>query len=140
MSFGFGFSFPAWIVLSSGIFTPAAPVSVVPPVISGNTVEGSVLTVTSNGVWTGYPPPTYTYQWQNAGVDILGETASTYTTVAGDVGDAIRCVVTATNSQGSASANSNEITVTSSSIGDVLLLESGDDLLLENGDRILLET
>jgi hypothetical protein len=95
---------------------PAAPVSVVAPTISGSAVSGSVLSVSSNGTWSGYPSPTFAYQWQNAGVDIDGETGSTYTTVAGDVGDAITVVVTATNSEGSASASSNAITVTAAPV------------------------
>ena len=39
-----------------------------------------------------------------------------YTTVAGDVGDAIDCVVTATNANGSASADSNDIVVTAAPV------------------------
>ncbi len=65
-----------------------APANTTPPEISGDTVEGSTLSC-STGSWTGNPAPTFTYQWRNATVDIAGETNSTYTTVSGDVGDAI---------------------------------------------------
>jgi len=43
--------------------------------------------------WTG--SPAFTYQWTRDGVDIVGETASTYTTVPADDGAAIMCVVEA---------------------------------------------
>ena len=49
--------------------SPVAPANTVLPVISGSTVVGNVLTTTS-GTWTGFPAPTFTYQWQRAaGVD-----------------------------------------------------------------------
>lgn len=79
-----------------------APTNTTPPAISGTDLEeGDELTVWP-GVWTG--GPTFTYQWKNAGVNISGATAATYTLVAGDAGDAITCTVTGTNSAGNASA------------------------------------
>lgn len=75
------------------------------PVVSGTAQVGQTLTVT-NGTWKGYQP-VYTRQWQKAGVNITGATATTYVPVAGDVGSAIRCIVTATNHIGSVSATSN---------------------------------
>ncbi len=90
--------------------TPIPPVNTVAPVVSGLTPVGSTLT-TTNGTWTGTPTIAFTYQWQNAGVDIVGETASTYVTQAGDAGDAVRCVVTGTNAAAAVAANSNAITV-----------------------------
>jgi hypothetical protein len=82
------------------------PVNVVAPVVSGTATSGQTLS-TTNGTWIGVPTPTYTYQWQRGGSNISGATSSSYTLVNGDVGSAIRCVVTATNAVGSASANSN---------------------------------
>jgi hypothetical protein len=87
------------------------PANTVAPVISGAAEEGSVLTV-ADGTWTGNPAPSFTHQWQADGVGIAGQTATTYTTVTDDVGKAITCRVTATNSQGSVNATSNAITVT----------------------------
>jgi hypothetical protein len=87
----------------------SAPSNTVAPVASGTPTTGQNLSCTT-GTWTGSPTPTYTYQWQRAGVNIGGATASTYTLVEADEGNAIRCVVTATNASGSASANSNAIT------------------------------
>jgi len=98
----------AYLVLGAA----AAPVNVVAPVVSGPLGIGSTLSCTT-GTWTGSPPPTFTYQWQNNGSDLVGETASTYVTVSTDDGDLIRCVVTATNTEGSASANSNAVVPTS---------------------------
>jgi hypothetical protein len=66
------------------------------PVISGTLDYGNVLTC-SDGTWTGTPAPTYTYQWQKNGTNISGQTASTYTSVFGDVGATITCEVTGSN-------------------------------------------
>ena len=86
------------------------PVNVFAPVASGNNIVGETLSVT-DGTWTGTLPITYTYQWKRDFLDILGATNSTYTTVLADLGEKIRCFVTATNIVGSASASSNSITI-----------------------------
>ena len=88
-----------------------SPVNTVAPVISGNTLVGSVLSCTQ-GTWTGDAPITYTYQWKKNTINISGQTNSTYTSVAGDVGATITCMVTGTNVAGNASATSNGIVVT----------------------------
>lgn len=97
---------------SAGSTIVAAPVNTVAPAVTGTTTINNLQTC-STGTWTGYPTPTYTYQWQeNTGswANISGQTASTYTpTVVGDY----RCVVTATNSQGASSANTATVTITS---------------------------
>jgi len=87
-----------------------APVNVVAPVASGNNIVGQTLSVT-NGTWAGTLPITYSYQWKRDFIDILGATNSTYTTVLADSGEKIRCIVTATNIVGSASASSNSIII-----------------------------
>lgn len=91
-----------------GQTTVIAPANVLPPVVTGVGYVGYTLT-TTNGSWTGVPAPTFTYQWQRNEVDISGATASTYAVTLADEGLRIRCVVTATNSAGNASANSNTI-------------------------------
>ena len=93
-------SAPSWI----------APANTVLPVISGNPYEGEVLTSTE-GTWTG-DSLTITYQWQNDGVDIVGETSSTYTATGLAIDDVITCDVTATNYAAKVKATSNDLTIT----------------------------
>ena len=79
------------------------------PTVSGIAAVGKTLT-TTNGSWN--YASSYGYQWQRCDAsgancaNISGATASTYTTVSADQGSTLRSVVTATNSSGSASANS----------------------------------
>ena len=91
---------------SNSITTYSVPANTVAPVVSGTAQFGQTLS-TTNGTWTGVPSPSFSYQWQRAGSNIGGATGSTYQLVSADVGNAIRCVVTATNVAGSSSANSN---------------------------------
>jgi hypothetical protein len=98
------------LLMSVGNSYSAAPVNSVAPVVTGTATVGSTLT-TTNGTWSGSPTPTFTYQWQRATSNISGETASTYVIQSADVNSTVRCVVTATNPLGAASANSNSITV-----------------------------
>jgi hypothetical protein len=87
------------------------PSNSVAPVISGTAQEGQTLTC-STGTWSG--SPTYTYQWKRNGSNIGSATNSTYTLVTADVGQSIKCTITATNFIGSATADSNTVTPTSS--------------------------
>lgn len=83
------------------------------------TGDGGKIGVRANSTFNGYVDnitaghivtPSFTYQWQRDGVDISGETGSTYTTDFGtDYGKQITCVVTAHNSEGTASASSNSL-------------------------------
>lgn len=82
---------------------PVLPTNTTPPSIAGTAQVGQVLTA-NPGVWTG--SPALTYQWQANSVNISGATGSTYTPVVGQVGQAIRVVVTGTTSRGAVSANS----------------------------------
>lgn len=75
------------------------------PVVSGTAQVGQTLT-TTNGTWAGNAPA-FSYQWKRNGTVNVGTDQNTYVPVAGDVGFPISCVVTATNSTGSASATSN---------------------------------
>jgi len=85
------------------------PSNSVAPAVSGTAVVGQVLT-TTNGTWSGTAPITYSYQWKRGATNI-GTNASTYTLVAADAGQSIKCVVTATNVAGSASADSNTLAI-----------------------------
>lgn len=91
---------------------PAAPVNRSAPVVSGHDSDGSTLTSTT-GSWSGYPSPTYAYQWKSDAANV-GTDQNTYVTQAGDIGKSITCTVTATNTEGSAAQASNGITVTTS--------------------------
>ena len=83
---------------------PSAPANSSLPTIDNTTpTQGDTLTV-SDGTWTGFPAPTFTYQWQRTGVDISGATGSGYTTTVDDVGETITCEVTGTNASGAAMA------------------------------------
>lgn len=69
------------------------------PVISGTASVGETLTATA-GAWLGSGPISATYQWQSEGVDIEGETGSTYVVGSGESGNDITVVVTATGNTG----------------------------------------
>src|SRR5205823_2859725 len=67
------------------------PVNAVAPTASGTTNVGDTLAA-GNGTWTGYPTPTFTYQWKRCDSDGLnctaigGATASTYVIALADQG------------------------------------------------------
>lgn len=86
---------------------PAAPANTVAPVVSELTYVGSTLT-TTNGTWTD-SPTSFTYQWFSAGVAIPGATNNTYVSQMSDLGNLIYCVVTAYNTTGHNSAQSNSV-------------------------------
>ena len=97
----------------------SAPVNTVAPAVTGTATVGQTLS-TTNGTWTGAPAPTFTYQWQRVTTNISGATSSTYVLVAADVGNTIRCVVTATNSiaPSGVSANSNSTASVAAGVPD----------------------
>lgn len=108
-----------------------APVNTVAPVISGSTTLGSTLTSTT-GTWTVTPAPTFSYQWFR-GATPIGTNSANYTLVQADAGQNIKCTVTATNTAGSASADSNSITITRPQAGggtSLVQLGSGNNLYL----------
>ena len=82
------------------------------PSIYGTATPGQTLSG-STGTWTGAATITYAYQWQrcdsngNNCSSISGSTSSSRTLTSDDAGHKLRIKVTATNSQGSASATSN---------------------------------
>lgn len=93
----------------------AAPVNTVAPVITTPSVQaafgvqGQTLTA-SNGTWTG--SPTFTYQWQRAGTNISGATASSYVVQSADDASPagtlnLNVIVTGTNGGGSVPATSS---------------------------------
>ena len=95
---------------SSNAISPilGSPYNLVAPVASGTGQVGQTLS-TTNGSWQGIATITFTYQWRRDASDISGATSSTYTLVADDYATDIDCMVTATNSLGSANQDSNDI-------------------------------
>jgi len=102
----------------SNIINPTqAPANTLAPLVYGATTSGSVLSCFV-GTWSGFPVPTYAYNWQRStdnGATWSNysptQTGSTYTLVSGDVGNDVRCQVTATNAIGNATANSNQVDI-----------------------------
>ncbi len=84
------------------------PKNVLPPELSGGNgtlrVGESVTCV--RGVWKGAPKPDFTYVWLRDGREISSATSSVYTVSEADRGHSLSCEVTATNSEGTASAGS----------------------------------
>lgn len=99
------------------VFEVTRPANTAEPVVSGSPVEGATLN-TTNGTWIGPKPITYAYQWVRCAADgglpdgsncpsIPGATSSSYALTAADVGARLRVQVTASNSNGPATAASN---------------------------------
>ncbi|HEU4975493.1 MAG TPA: hypothetical protein VFT50_10430 [Baekduia sp.] len=90
---------------------PTPPSSTAAPTVSGTAADDQLLTA-ADGTWSGSQPLSFARQWQRcntsggACADISQATGSTYRLTGADVGSTIRVKVTATNSQGSASATS----------------------------------
>ncbi|HEX9832200.1 MAG TPA: DNRLRE domain-containing protein, partial [Mycobacterium sp.] len=109
-----------------------APVNTVLPSTSGSTQVGGTRTATT-GTWTGTQPISYAYQWLRcdasggACADIGGATTSSYTIASADLDQTLRARVTATNSIGSAVADSGpSAVITQPSQGDPVLAVAGD--------------
>jgi hypothetical protein len=100
----------------------AAPKNTAPPTISGTAQVGSTLTA-SQGTWSGNPTK-YAYAWDrcdskgNSCAAISGATSSTYTLTNADARTTLRAAVTASNSTGSATADSAPTAVVPASVAD----------------------
>ena len=88
--------------LNTAIAAVVKPINTAVPSVSGTGAVGQTLSCTT-GIWAAQPA-SYTFAWQRAGVAISGATASSYTLVVADSGNAIGCIVTATNTAGSTAA------------------------------------
>ncbi|MGZ4166532.1 MAG: hypothetical protein ACXVFO_08000 [Solirubrobacteraceae bacterium] len=94
--------------LATSTVSNVPPVNTVAPALSGQALQGQVLTV-STGSWSP-TPNAYTYQWQRSTdggttwSSIAGATASTYTVASGDLGDELQVIVSATNAYGTSTA------------------------------------
>jgi hypothetical protein len=93
-----------------------APSNTAAPTVSGTAQEGQTLTA-GTGTWASSSATKYAYQWQRcnstgaACANIAGATNQTYVVGSADVGNRIRVLVTATNSDGSSSAPSSTTAV-----------------------------
>jgi fibronectin-binding autotransporter adhesin len=105
---------------SSVVRAAQAPTNGGAPTIAGTAAVGGTLTA-ANGSWSGTAPITYAYEWERcddtgaACAAISGATASTYTLANADVDHTIRVRVTATNSAGQSSIESNATAVVKTS-------------------------
>ncbi len=93
----------------SAVVASAAPKRRKPGTISGEAVDGRLLTV-SEGTWKGTTPFTFTYQWLRCTgrtcEEISGATAKTYRAQTADIGKKLRALVTAHNAAGHATGRS----------------------------------
>lgn len=106
---------PTLANFSTGTLSAAVspPVNTKAPAVTGTTQVGKTLSSTT-GTWNN-SPTSYKYQWQRSSTgtggwaNITGATSSTYMLSVLDEEEYVRCVVTAENAGGSASANSNVV-------------------------------
>ncbi len=105
---------------------PTTPLNTVAPAITGTATSGSTLTC-STGTWLGVQPITFAYQWYRDSVLIAGETNNTYTIISTDIGFSFVCTVTATNSLGSTSADSNSIFINATIPAGTIIMYDGAD-------------
>ena len=99
----------------------SAPSNSTAPSISGTARAGSTLTA-STGTWSNNPA-SYAYQWRRCATDgtscgdIVGATGKTYTATPTDVHHTVRVTVTASNTDGKATATSDATDVIGSANG-----------------------
>lgn len=98
---------------------PVAPGNLSAPVASKAGAPYASQLSSTGGVWNGTPTPTFDYQWKFTvgGANLPGvSNLSTYDPQVADAaalnGKSVYCQVTATNDMGSASADSNAVTIT----------------------------
>jgi hypothetical protein len=89
-------------------YTFLAPANTGKPTLSGTAAKGGTFDC-STGTWTG--SPTLTYSWYRDGTLLAGVTGQTYSVGVLDEGSSFKCVVTASNLGGAASATSNSKTI-----------------------------
>lgn len=106
----------AWAAAVATYAATATPTNTVAPAVTGTPNVGSLQTC-STGTWTTSGSVSYAYVWQRdnlgdsnfATISPGGSITSTYTLITADDGCNIRCVVTATDDNGSTPCNSNAI-------------------------------
>src|SRR4051794_18057262 len=100
-------AFAAPSAVAAPVLAPPGPPATSPEInFVGVSEEGADYTC-SPGAWIGNNP-TFAYEWQRNGTPIAGATRDNYVVVAADVGQLIKCHVTATDDTGAATADSDE--------------------------------
>jgi hypothetical protein len=100
----------AAVGIFAAVASAAAPSNTSAPTIGGTPKVGATLTA-NDGTWAN-SPTSFTYQWQRCASDgrscgdITAGTSKTYTPATGDVGHALRVVVTGVNADGKTAATS----------------------------------
>jgi streptogramin lyase len=90
--------------------TPRVPANEIPPEVSGDVLEGQMVTV-SDGAWI-FEPESFLTQWQSCSpagdycIDLPGETSSSHFVTHADVGHTLRARITAVGLGGAASTTS----------------------------------
>jgi len=79
------------------------------------------------GDWSGYPAPTFTFQYKSNGANITAETAFNYLLWGYDAGQSITCDVTATNSSGSVTIGTDTIIPAAATGAQAYYVPSGVD-------------
>lgn len=119
-----------------GEFVAAPAIIGVPTIDNTSPTEGDVLTATP-ATATGTPPPATSWQWERAGVEIVGANAITYTTVNADVGAEMTVVQVEGNVAGFAAAESTPTNTVLASGGGGLLISGteteGETLTVSGG-------
>ena len=98
-------------IATGTVATASAPVNQTAPVLGGSGVEGSVLGYTA-GIWTG--ADTVSSALLRDGTAVPGWDGVSYTVQTGDAGAEFRIRETATNSSGTATAQSNSVAASAS--------------------------
>ena len=108
-----------------GESVPAAPANVVQPSLVGNGAVGSVVTC-NQGTWSGFPTPTFSYDFRIDSISVQNGSSNSYTPLIADDTKTLTCLVTATNSQGSASeGTSNSLVIGTAPVNTVAPVISG---------------
>jgi hypothetical protein len=79
------------------------------PIISGTLLAGSRL-YSTNGIWTGFAPTKYDYQWFS-GSNMVSSANSSYLIASGDVGQQIKCKVIASSTRYTLAVDSDPVTI-----------------------------
>lgn len=110
-----------------GESVPAAPANVVQPFLSGSGAVDTVVT-SSSGTWTGFPTPTFNYDFKLNTVSVQSGASNTFTPGSINEGETLTVTVTATNTQGSVNADSsNSLVVGTAPLNTVAPTIFGDN-------------